>query len=118
MLMQIIGSGGSFDDLGVAIYTLLIGNFIAPFIGCIVTGAICGGLMPRLGVGAGWNVGLYAGLGTTGSAWVSTLISAWATDGDIEIIAIVLALVAVCGCIVTALLCERRSRKVPESGER
>ena len=111
MLMQIMGSGGSFDDLGVVIYTLLIGNLVAPFVGCLVAGAICGGLMPRLGVGAGWNVGLYAGLGTTGSAWVSTLISAWATDGDINVVAIVLALVAVCGCIVTVLVCHNRDKR-------
>ena len=118
MLMQIIGSGGSFDDLGVVIYTLLIGNLVAPWACSLVTGVFCGVLMPRLGIERGTIIGALVGLVTTGGAWVSTFISAWATDGDIEVVAIVLALVAMCGCIVTVLLCARRSRKVPESGER
>ena len=116
MLLQIIGSGGSFDDLGVIVWTLLIGNLIAPMACCLVTGAFCGAFMPRMDVRRGWNVGLHVGLVTTFGAWVSTFISAWASDGDIEIVAIVLALVAMCGCIVTVLVCDNRNKKATTSG--
>ncbi len=116
MMMEIIGSEGSFDGLGMFLWALIIGNLVVPLVSCVVTGAFCGAIMRRPGVEGGMTFGFMVGLGATVAAGVWTYLSAWVFVINIDAVIIGLILVAMCGCIATVLVCDNRGKKDPESG--